>query len=75
MKKFNLKQNVIEQSLAKEKEVYIGYFSLDDFKKLKYRSKRLDKTLCLKEIKWYPVFVNRIEWNFIPTKKYKLKGE
>lgn len=75
MKKLKLKRlsHITEQSLARENEIFIGYFSLDDFKKMKYCSKRLDKSLYVKGIDWFAVYINKLEWKYPTPKRHNLR--
>ena len=58
--------------------LYIGYFTIDLYRKLKYKTKMLikDNTDSLYKLEWYPVFVKLYEWypdEYGRPKRYKLQ--
>lgn len=83
MKKHDLKENkkiITEWDYAEQDEVYVGYFTIEQFKEYKYKTKRMSKIFCFNKI-WFPVYVKKWEWigdsdpkwfpHYLP-KRYKL---
>jgi len=84
MKKHNLKENkkiITEWDYSEQDELYIGYFTIGEFEKCRYKTKRISRVFCFNK-KWFPVYVKKWEWisghnpkwfpHYLP-KRYKLE--
>jgi len=80
--KHNLNQKIFPWDYANPEEIYIGYFTIDNYRKLKYKTKRILKhpnDPVAKQVRFFPVFVNKKDWNnyscpMVKSKRLDLKG-
>jgi hypothetical protein len=53
---------ITEWDYIQQDELYIGYMTIEKFKKYKYKTKRMMKNLFHLNRKWFPVYVKKWEW-------------
>jgi hypothetical protein len=81
----NLNENYHPFDYKREGEIFIGYFTINSYKKLGYNTKRIWRNPndhFVVNLKLFPVYIQKWEWvvknrynKLYPVKRYILKGE